>query len=348
MEGEPSSSSKKAPQAKAVQRTLWPAGASEESAPTITVSAGIPADLGTIGLTLAKLPSVRAGLHSARCEDSTTFVVQLSERHGGFFITRTSASLRCNSAFVISNVSPGLYRLAAWSAGKNREYAEEQVAVGREGLRVFLDARPEFAIVGSVQLPSGSAEDLLTPMRISLSPIGSPPFAGDLPAAPDRKGDFSLTTLARGTVEISVGGLKDGWAVEDLVYNGVKLAGSVFALDPNAGSQSIRIILTNTTGSLQGVVSTNGPAPKVLVLLARWPLRWRDDYPEFKSISVDETGSFVGGGFLAGDYRIVAVDETVKPMLENSAVVSGLLSAAKSIQINSGEVNRVSLQLTAR
>ena len=154
--------------------------------------------------------------------------------------------------------------------------------------------------------------------------------------SPDGSFESSSYMPPGGKLQVVVSGMPKNYYVKEVLYNGSRGAGRIFAFNPGVMQQGLEIVCSDRGGALSGTVRDEGGSAvgNAKVLLAPWPANIVSQFPyDAMETDADSSGNFGFTGLTPGNYRVIAVPPTVRPKLEEPGILMNLLGASDPVEI---------------
>jgi hypothetical protein len=258
---------------------------------------------------------------------------------------------RPDGSFSIPNVPPGDYVLdASISEGPDRmEHGTADLVVGTTDVHdVVVQTNRARAL--RVQISAESGLSLPRPLGMSfrLESPGNPMGATVSVAAFDRT-EVSLPGII-GVHAVRVMGLPGGWIVKSMEIGGHEIAAGAFDFSTVAPSAPLRIVLSNRTGEVSGIVGTRDRPRRAAVVVfpaeegkRRYPSRF------LASGRSDEDGRYRVSGLIAESrYLAVAVSYLEPDEFQDPEFLQRMQKVAVPFSLRDGEARTLDLPLVER
>jgi hypothetical protein len=259
--------------------------------------------------------------------------------------------------FQCPNVPPGdFWVLAASRAvdGGPVEFGARQITVAGQKIDdLVIATAPGVQISGRLEvegggkLPAGvqvSALEMDFEYPAAASGGGPSPTP---PVSPGVDGSFVFPSLA-GARLIRLERLADDWALKGVWLDSLEVSDT--PITPSADRLSpLRIVMTNATGSLEGVVTLADRQParaKMVIVFVEDPRRWGARSRFIRITETDASGHFLIRGLLPGDYRVAFLEPLDDGAWEDPEVLANLQRTAPKVIVKATE--RVVLNGTIR
>ena len=168
---------------------------------------------------------------------------------------------------------------------------------------------------------------------------GGPGMQQNPPPPPDPNQPIVISGVPPGRYQVSVGN-NGVWHVTTISYGGTDLSQQDLVVAPGAGSDPIRVVLTNETATLQGAVMIdNVPAAAYIVLLPKAATLGNQT-----TLRSDSTGHFSNSRIAPGDYWLLAFANQ-PPMLawRDAEAMQPWIIHAQSVSIKAGETQTITV-----
>lgn len=269
----------------------------------------------------------------------------------------TSAMVRPDGKFTLSNVVAGTYKLVAMSQASSartmasRDVATAEVHVGGQDVAgLVLQLAPGATVHGKVVADGDAPFDFpLSRVRIGSASDPDDFFVGSGSATAKDDGTFEMTGLL-GNKRLQVYGLPDTWAVKTIrSKNGDAMEQPTTFLSGET-VDGFEVVLTNRISVIQGTVTDdrNRPVKEYTVGIfsenpAHWG--WFGTSGRSKVVRADENGRYDVKGLLPGRYMAVAMSEIDSDEWVDSEFLERLLPVATAVTIAEGETKTLELKL---
>ncbi len=333
----------------AYRQEWWPSGSRLELSQTISLSAGVQLTLPDIRISKEPLFRISGLVNSGNCAGGDPYDVFLTRQYGTMYITDAQAPVRCGSAFTITNLAPGDYQISArlHSSHSGGPVAWEAATVIDRDVRRDLSAGLPLMIPGTMTFPDSFKAGKL-PLFLGAEPLWGVGL-GSPQSFPIARADNSFVVILPSSrpVQLKLTGLEAPYYISDLLYSGSSAPDGVFTPQPYAAGQSLKIIVSDDSGGVQGTVSDgDAVVPEATVVIVPWPLRRPSDFPVHFLTTTDQSGAFKLAGLPPGTYRMLSVSSAAwETQLQKPGVVDSLAADCQSVSIGSGMTASVSLDL---
>jgi hypothetical protein len=352
---------------------MWP-GADPDHVDAFTVLPGGDTDTGTISYSTIALPRVRGTI--ANCPPGHGYYIVLHQRIGGAFLKRdTLAPSECGAPFSIPALSPDDYRLLVLSLTPANGPGEPPAlkltsgsATGPWGLGPQALRFATGLLIGAAEIHATEGADLdlqaklLDPagirgrvicecekalaaaderMRIQLLPLEDNGVATQIEVRED--GTFADLAAFVGSGGLVLQNLRQGLYVKQIAVSGAESGPFLNAIPGSAAS--IEITLSDSPAAVNGTVVQDGKTiAGEYVVLAAWPLRLVDGYPEYMSAQTGGKGEFAIGNVAPGKYRIVNAGPGEWAQKDIPGAIAQWLAAGEEVTVVEKETKNVRLE----
>jgi hypothetical protein len=333
-------------------RTYWPGPGDFEGAVPVRVPAGSMLDVGNVKLRKKDLVGLTVSVVGGACTNGQTYGADLIEDRARSWFSIATLRVPCGRSAKFPNVDPGEYWLrvsASWQREEDREMGIAPVQVWNRDLEVSVAITPPIRIHGKISLErsggkaDGQQSGLPRGLEVSLPPplpgtggYISPFSVSAGKVSPD--GSFESTSYMPpgGKLQVAVSGMPKNYYVKEVLYNGSRGAGRIFAFNPGAIEQDLEIVCSDRSGALSGTVRDEGgnAIGNAKVLLAPWPANIVSQFPyDATETDADSSGHFAFTGLTPGNYRVIAVPPAARPKLEEPGILVNLFAATDPVEI---------------
>jgi hypothetical protein len=328
-------------------------------APTYYPGTGDLADAQRIRLGLGEEATASFALQPVRRVSVTGAVLTSAGSPANAFLTLTSESAelgvplgiggvtRADGTFTIPDVPPGRYMLSASLRGNGpSEVASMPVVVVGEDITgaTLVTGRP--ATLRGRFVVDPSAPDAV-PGGLGASAVAARPGGTVLSAASGAS--FELDELGE-PFHLRIDGLPGGWAVKQVLVNGLDVTDSRIAL--GLGQQAdARIVLTSRAAEVGGTVASGGGpgAGMSVVVFHEDPSKWTPPFRSVRAARADGRGRFRIEGLPPGErYLVVATDFLEEGEHYDPEFLSRMREAAVAFGLTEGESRALDLTVTPR
>ncbi len=269
----------------------------------------------------------------------------------------TSAMVRPDGRFTLSNVVAGSYKLVAMSMASSartmasRETASADLHVGGQDVAgLVLQLAPGATVRGKVVADGDTAFDF--PLsRIRIGSVSDPDtiFVGSGSGTAKDDGTFEVAGLL-GNKRLQVYGMPDTWAVKAIRSKDGDAMEQPTTFLSGETVDGFEVVLTNRITVIQGTVTDdrNRPVKEYAVGIfsenpAHWG--WFGTSGRSKVVRADENGRYDVKGLLPGRYLVVAMNEIDTDEWVDSEFLERLLPVATAVTIAEGETKTLELKL---
>jgi hypothetical protein len=267
--------------------------------------------------------------------------VQLFPRDGQSF-TVSDATTGADGSFELERVTPGAYRIVAYSQPGEPRWGEAVVdSDGRLPIRTTLTLRPGGTVTGRVVAVGKSKLENPRPFRLFLRGTrGDVPGLGGSSAAPD----FTYRGVPPGRYAISVNreSLPAGWFVQSEMVDGVDALDFPFEMK-GSETRNVVITLSDAWTEIAGAVTdTNGAASTdgTIVIFPADESYWGVSSRRIETLRPDTNGRYRFRGLPAGDY-VIALGSAEIDGRPHSLLLRTLRSSGHRVTLRPGESLRV-------
>lgn len=336
-----------AKQERQYSRVFFPGGGDAEVASPVRLVSGTYADLGRLDVRKTAVFRVRAEMQAIGCRAGEQAMVEVGPI-SQFAVTRGQEP--CDRDFTIRGLPPGSYAMRLWILGRTssqRAKARVTFDVVDRNITVAVPLTPGVDIAGRITAPNASA---LSKLSLSLRPVGGANFSDDPPTTVDSEGRFQICNVERREQELRFNGLPGPYYIAAMKYNGKKIDGRIFLVDPLAQEHSLEIVIRDDPATLYGAVQhDNQPAAGARLILVKWPVQ-DDLYRAVMTTQADAGGNFRFEALAPGEYRVAAVSATAAGTLDEPGRLQSWIdsSDAQSVVLSANAVRSLALDLAAR
>ena len=332
--------------------SYWPGGHGLDSAAPVTLISGGSTDVGTLKLRKVPLYRVHVAISDANCpadENVQASVIAIDNQSTEMYGSSEGA---CGEELVLWNLRPGSYGLVL----KHGEELDRSVAsltfdVVNKDLKLTASLARVTNVVGRLVAADGAGKiqfDRLKIMPVEVTRTGPQygEYSGPVPV--DSDGRFQLVSrypFGKFLIWLMA---PDGAGdyVKEIRFNGRVVTGNPIALDGSSGAQSLEIVVDDQPAAITGVVSDGDhPASKPYVFLTKWPMPAELAFARPQGMDGDDDGQFRFTELVPGEYRVIAVSQSDRDMLDEPGVLQRLLADAEKITLNRGGVQGITLKL---
>jgi hypothetical protein len=338
--------------------TYYPGTSSLETAESLTLAAGQE----QLGVSIAVQPPVRGVTVTGRIVRADTGtdtdgspMVHLLKR--GIATTSLQRGVpvairRPDGSFTIPNVPPGDYILdASISQGPDRmEHGTVDLAVGTNDVHdVVVQTNRARAL--RVQISAESGLSLPRPLALTfrLESPGNNPLGATVSVTSGDSPELSLQGII-GVHAVRVTGLPSGWIIKSMEIAGHEIAAGAFDFSTVAASAPLRVVISNRSGEVRGIVGTRGKPQRAAVVI--FPAEEaKRQYPSrfLASGRSDDEGRYRVSGLIAESrYLAVAVSYLEPDEFQDPAFLQQIQKVAFPFSLRDGESLTLDLPLVER
>jgi hypothetical protein len=225
-----------------------------------------------------------------------------------------------------ASVPPGRYLVrVTGTLGTSDFSARRSIDVNGSDVTIELDVRPVPAVSGTVKLKNAAAK----PGRTLLASLVREDTGAAISTVVRADGSFVFPSVAVAKYRPAIRGM-DGYFASEIHVEGAEFHAGVVDL-VEGESVTIRMVASDEIGRLQGFVMRGDVAIEgVMVVLA--PADASTDQLRYRGFQTDSDGSFDFQNVPAGDYLLLAVEDTGLEYANPSAM-RPYLSKAKPVHI---------------
>ena len=336
-------------------QTFYPGTASAAAAQRVQLASG--ATVTAVDFPLLGVSRIRVRGRLINPDDSelaTGSVIMSPESIEGLGLGAQVAVVRPDGTFEFANVSPGDYRLRA-SARTVRPgpalFASFHLVVQNEDIsNAMMFFNRGANLLGQVEIVRDGTRPppVLTDLWVS-APMADGSMASGLTRSQVLgNGSFSLAS-PEGNRVIRLDGLPDPWSLESVLYQGRDVIDVPFDLRSGQERERIRLILTDRTSRLAGVVQDedgNAITERAIVALPVNPAYWRPGSRHIQLTYPDSSGRYEIVGLPAGVYLVAAVGGINAADLYDLAIFQEIAAAGTKALVEAGETTTLDLVLT--
>ena len=341
--------------------TFYPGTARVDEARTVTLVSG--QEIGQLDFTPQIVPTARitvdvldaSGRRPASASCRLQPVSGVGGTVSGFGDPRTSGSFQFPAA------PPGQFWLTAAAmpaAGGDPEYAATRLTVSGEDLPALTIRTARGAtLTGAIEVDADGAPLSLAGLQVLAHeaefelPNPAGPASGTTIAASTATANGRFTILSLfGPRLLRTSRLPQGWALKAVWLDEQEITDSVY--DFRAGDQprTLRLVITNRTGSVAGTVTGERGRPvgdARVVVFADDERRWGLWSRFVRSAAVSAEGRFKLEGLLPGDYLVCAVESLEDDAWTDPSVLRGLRPMAVPLAVAERASQTLTLTLRA-
>jgi hypothetical protein len=329
--------------------TYFPGTPSTADAQRITLAAGEERSA-AFSITSARAVRVSGIVVDSRGASIDGVTVELLDAADLSFVARPFGNFgqsQEGGRFTLINVAPGAYVITANEmrpSGLETAFVPITVS-GEEITGVTVAMSRGVTLTGSV----AAAHDAVLPASFNASITAHSVRGREVRTASIEGGRFTLPGLL-GPMALTVDELPAGWTVQSIDLNGIDVADDVLDF-PSAGEVTARVVVTNRSAEVAGVVSfEKQPLPDVDVLIfpddsSRWA------YPSrlVRAARADAAGRYrVAGLPPAPRYLAIALDYMADGEQHDPELLERLRGRAIPFSLVDGEKKMVDLSIVGR
>ena len=323
-------------------QTYWPGGGSADTGSPVTLYSGGSVTVGQ--LLVRKSPHYRIHASLSGCAPGAMIQLNLETRRDSLSNGERLGTIPCGKEALIAGIEPGTYWIEAFTAGPDptrREMASIAFTIGNRNIDLAIPLQPGVDIDGRVVSAEGAAKPPVIDLR--LAPASGIDYAPEKPRPTASDGTFRLSNVEIREQRLVIDPPAPFY-VKEVLYNGARLAGTTFAVDAFAGTQTLTVVIDDKAASVSGRVERDGDADQPAdAVICRWPVG-ASPYSAVKRAPVDDNGKFQFSGLAPGDYRLFAILRSTRKKLEEPGVLDRLLRAADTISLTPGGFQNVTLK----
>ena len=336
--------------------TYYPGTSSLDTAESLTLGAGQE----QLGVSIVVQPPVRGVTVTGRIvradagTDGSPMVHLLKRGIATTSLQRgvPVAIRRADGSFMIPNVPPGDYILdASISQGPDRmEHGTVDLAVGTNDVHdVVVQTNRARALRVQISAESGLSLPRPLAMTFRLETPGSNPLGAMVSVTTSDSPELSLPGII-GVHAVSVTGLPSGWIIKSMEIAGSEIAAGPFDFSTVVPSAPLRIVISNRSGEVSGIVGTRDKPQRAAVVIfpeeegkRRYPSRF------LASGRSDEDGRYRVSGLIAESrYLAVAVSYLEPDEFQDPAFLQRMQKVAVPFSLRDGESRTLDLPLVER
>jgi uncharacterized protein (DUF2141 family) len=273
----------------------------------------------------------------------------------GFTAAKTLTDAR--GAFTFLGVTPGVYRLRAYTATavpgasanagpvlRSTYWLHETVTVGTTDLVLSLTMRPSLAVSGRLVFEGQRSQP--RPEQIARDVVNVTPADGRSVSsltgrsAAGTPGTFSIVELAGGRYALRMFATPAGWYLKSMTRGGADVIDVPFELSDDLSD--FIVTYTDKPTTIRGTVRTTAGAADPESLIIVFPVvaqRWTDAGRtpiRMRSTRTAATGVFTVTGLPPGDYLVAAVADASASTWQTPAFLEALSRVATRIRLEEG------------
>jgi hypothetical protein len=246
-----------------------------------------------------------------------------------------------NGYFEIAGVPPGAYWAYAGVFDDDNMYiGNTAVEVGDKDLGgVVVKISEGVNLEGWVNTTPEGAVDFST-LAISLV-LDDHPLMGRNEARPRANGSFTLRNITPGTYQVRVQGLRGSYFVQAVRHGGGNVLARGLTVDGST-SEVLDIDLSSRSGSINGVVTTDGKPVRATVLLAP-EIRLQNRLDLYVTTHTGPDGAFRLQGLSPGNFKLWAFENLDEDLLTDPVLVQELDASGVPVAVIENRTESVNL-----
>jgi hypothetical protein len=331
---------------------VYPAGTRAIDASAIALRLGESRAGIDLRLRLEPATTARGFVRNADGSPVRNARVQLIPRDGQAF-TVSDATTGADGSFELERVTPGAYRIVAYSQPGEPPWGEALVdSDGRLPIRVTLDLRPGGTVTGRVVAAGKSELENPRPFTLFLARIQGG-IGADVPGVGRSSGapDFAYRGVPPGRYTISVNreSLPAGWLVQSEMVEGVDALDFPFEIK-GSETRNVVITLSDAWTDIAGrVTDSNGAASTdgTVVIFAADESYWGVPSRRIETLRPDTNGRYRVRGLPAGDY-VIALGSAEIDGRPHSSILRTLRSSGRRVTLRPDDSLRIDLSAGVR
>ena len=288
-------------------------------------------------------------------ELATGSVIMSSESDDGLGLSVAHAGVvRPDGTFAFENVPQGSYRLRARARTTQPGpalFSSFQLAIRNADVgNAVLFLHPGASLVGQVDIADGATAPVpaLDDLSISAPMADGARGSGLARSQVAEDGRFRLVT-PEGNRVIRLDGLPDPWSLESVLYRGRNVIDIPFELRSGEERERIRLVLTDRTSRLTGLVKDENGHPitdRAIVAVPVNPTFWHAGSRHVRLTYAELSGRYELIGLPAGVYLIAAMSGIHEGDLYDISVFREIAAAGAEVVIEAGETTTFDVVLT--
>jgi hypothetical protein len=233
-------------------------------------------------------------------------------------------------------------------------WADTPVGVDtRDVLDLSVSLRTGLTVNGTVHF-TGSAEQPTPEQRSAISIMLEPAdgrtagAVGSARGRVDASGTFTTMGVPAGKYVLRVSGAPQGWSLRTASYGGRDITSTAIELDSDS-AMGVVLSFTDRQTEVNGAVrdtSGNADARASVIVFPVDQTLWVDTGAQprrLRQVRVGQDGRYTISGLPAGDYHLIAVDESTPRAWQDPAFLGRLAADATSVRIADGETRTYAL-----
>lgn len=330
----------------AYRRLRWPSD--DDGSQPLQLQPGDRLELPAIRLAKGPVYAVYGRLDDPGCQGRGRYALSVASRMGSTYFLRKGIETACAAHFLVRNLAPDLYDVAASAFGAeqtSRARAFALVLITNRSAGTDLVFASPLRLAGQLRLPERFPDPL--PPAITAVPVrGLSPV--DARAVPGPGGAFHFEVMSGSSYRVQVFGLRPPFYVSGIDYAGRTSREAIFTAGSGAGTEPLLVVVSGDAGSLTGkVTERDDPAPAATVIAVAWPVTTQLDFPVHLTTASGEDGAYALAGVPPGDYRLLAVSRQAwDSELQKPGRLAALAAGAKSVTLRPHAAISVPLTLT--
>jgi hypothetical protein len=331
--------------AKQYGRQYWPEidGASAG----LVLHSGAALDAGKIELSQKVLGRIRGRIRGDTCSERDRVYLSLKPEFPDLSLQSHQVEIKCGAQFTIQHLAARTYQVEAWIGElgiKDGRFARESVTLNAgSDIELALALQKALPVTGKLICDCQNPDQARFKEEIWLNSRRASHFPAANPSTVRDDGTFETLAIAGSDVELGIRPLATLY-LKQIVYNGAKVE-TVFALNSYAVSHTLEVTLSDKSAEVSGAVSANGsPMARASVVLAAWPLRLIDGYPDYLAVETTASGTFQFRKLPPGTYRIVGVGPLAWEQVDLPGVLANWIASGEEITIGENAVKTVAIE----
>jgi hypothetical protein len=349
-----------APEAPTSAPTFYPGTMALADAIRINLGAGEERPGVNLPMLAVRSATVSGSALDSSGKPATSVILAALDPVGGVAATGTmgatsSASVKADGSFSISNVAPGDYMLSVYSRGTDSGDVESAAVrigvVGEDMSGLSVVTAPGARITGRIIVAASKpSEPSRSSVQVFTEPVGDR-FAGNLAAQAKIAADWSFELTGVAGQRRLRANAPSGWTLRSVTLDGTDITDSALEAPARGDLGGLQIILTDQVSSISGTVSDAEGRPQRDYWVVAFPAdsaRWTARSRYLQSSRPDQNGRFSLAALPAGTYLVSAIDDLDDGEGNDPEFLDTLRATASPITIADGEQKTVDLKLTVR